>query len=127
LDAYLGVLEIGNKHGLILGDMPLATCVSTDMKGLPCIVRAVYLDDDDNVLDALRNTDLINCPEIEQSIFYMNEHSSLCLFDAALTGYEANSERLRFSIFPGTYQVTTHALEPSDRVSLVVHGFRVHS
>jgi hypothetical protein len=117
---------VGGGRALLLGDMPLESCIRNDKSGVACVVRAFFLDDDYDVLISLDSTDLDMCPEVERAVLYEVEQDHLCLFDSALTGQEARDEWLRFSILAGAYQVTTHALEPTDRISLLIHRFNLH-
>jgi hypothetical protein len=123
---YLERIEVGGRYSLVLGDMPLSTCIEKDKTGVLCIVRAIFLDRDDDVYTALRGAGSSEGTELDDSVPYEIKNGAVYLFDAALTGHEAKEENLQLLLAPGRYRVTTHVLE-QERVSLVIHKFNRHS
>ena len=124
--AYLERIEIGSRYGLVLGDMPLSACIEKDKAGVLCIVRAIFLDCDDDVYTALYGAGSSEGTQLDDGVPYEIKGGAVYLFDAALTGHDAKTENLQFFLAPSRYRVTTHALE-RERVSLVVHKFNCQS
>jgi hypothetical protein len=120
--AYLERIEVGSRYGLVLGDMPLSTCIEKDKTGVLCIVRAVFLDCDDDVYIALHGAGLSEGTQLDDSVLYEIKGGAVYLFDAALTGHEAKTENLQLFLAPGRYRVTAHAIEQTERVSLVIQN-----
>ena len=120
---YLGKIALGNRHALILGDMPLETLIWQLPDQLPRIVRVYYADPDVAVTKRLEST---QDPDFSGPVETMEVDvgsTPMIVFDSAYPGKDVGSAHLSFELPPGMYSVLTKALSPDDRTSVLVHKF----
>ncbi len=130
VDGWLGVLEIGSGHGVVLGDEPMGTTwqasgsleASGESEGTAggLLVRWMYADSEAEALRALQRV-----PETawrDDGIVLEVGGEGLCLMDAATPRSElADDDHLTIHLPPGTYAFATAEHRPDSQTSLVLH------
>ena len=82
---YVGVIDVLERHAIILGDMPLATTAWTGSSG-PFIVRTFFMDplaDIQSMVEHAAQHDFWN--EIESILFKVTSDDTI-IFDSATSG-----------------------------------------
>lgn len=120
---YLGKIALGNRHALILGDMPLETLIWQLPNQLPRIVRVYYADPDVDVAKRLESAqDLDFSSPVETMVVEVNSRLMI-VFDSTYPGKDVGSAHLSFELPPGMYSVLTKPFNSDDRTSVLVHKF----
>jgi hypothetical protein len=120
---YLGKIALGNRHALILGDMPLETLIWQLPDKLPRIVRVYYADPDVDVAKRLESRQDLDFSSPVETMVVDVKSSPMIVFDSAYPGKDVGSTHLSFELSPGMYSVVTKPFSPDDRTSVLVHKF----
>ncbi len=122
VEGYLGLIDVGDAEGLVLGDEPNSTTwVSADGGGL--LVRWVYAEDEDGVLRSLHELCDADFGKAELSLPVPT--SPLLLFDSASpAGQELVEEALAIQMATGIYDVITADYRPNTQTQLIIHRLR---
>lgn len=120
---YLGKIALGNRHALILGDMPLETLIWQLPDQLPRIVRVYYADPDVDVARRLESTQDLDFSSPVETMVVEVKSTPMIVFDSAYPGKDVGSAHLSFELPPGMYSVLTKPFIPDDRTSVLVHKF----
>jgi hypothetical protein len=120
---YLGKIALGNRHALILGDMPLETLIWQLPDQLPRIVRVYYADPDVDVAKRLESTQDLDFSSPVETMLVDVKSTPMIVFDSAYAGKDVGSAHLSFELPPGVYSVLTKPFSPDDRTSVLVHKF----
>ncbi len=119
---YLGAIEVGPGHAIVLGDEPFPTgWVSfPDARGgmLVCWGNA---EDEDSVLRHLSTLGEATFPS--GGLRYQVDEPVQVLFDSAERGEDDGPGRLRVELVPGSYQVATCDYRPDESTWLLLHRF----
>lgn len=117
VEGYLGKIDVGGGHALVLGDEPMATTfLETDEGGI--LVRWFQADSEEELLTAVRNLD--SPPETEEADFLQWTEGPLLLFDSACPGAEVEEDRLVVDLPPGTYLVDAGRVELNETTAAVL-------
>jgi hypothetical protein len=124
---YLGQLDIGTGHGIVLGDEPLATAWQPaaaasngddDMGGL--LIRCVYANSYADVIEALEHV-----PQTawqDEGLVLSVGHEPVYLLDAASPASElAGDDHMTIQVPPGRYALATAQYEPDVHTCLLLH------
>jgi len=120
---YLGKIPLGNRHALILGDMPLETLIWQLTEQLPRIVRVYYADPDVDVTKRLESTQNLDFSDPVETMEVDVRSTPMIVFDSAYPGKDVGGAHLSFELPPGMYSVLTKPFSPDDRTSVLVHKF----
>jgi hypothetical protein len=129
LQDYLGLLDVGPGHGLVLGDEPMPTTfLPTGEGGL--IARWMCAESEEDVLWAIRS--------VPEDVWETTSHrvhvgeGGLLLFDSAYPGDDlsgtcgdgANVPWLVVDLLQGAYEIDTSLYQPDDLTRLILHRLR---
>lgn len=119
---YVGVVEVGEASGLVLGEEPFATSWwPSDRIARSLLVRWVCAEDEAQVRAAL-NSLPFDIPWQSSDVNFEIYNGQLTLFDSACLG-TAIDTFLTIEIPPGFYAVETLHYGPSGELSLILHRF----
>ena len=123
IDDYLGVIDVGNGKGIVLGDAPLMTTwLPLPDGGL--VVRWVFAEREEDLISSALN---IPIDDYEDSgISLRISSSSLVLFAACESCEELLESRIEFDVAPGHYQILTCKYD-SEELGLISHRLRRES
>jgi hypothetical protein len=129
VDDYLGVLEVGSRKCLVLGDEPTHTAFLPIENG-GIIVRWIHAEHEEDVLRAVQ--------VVPENVWARTQHrihvngGGLLLFDSAYPGDELPSTYtgeiipwLRIVIPKGNYEIDTADYHPNDGTRLILHRLRL--
>lgn len=122
VEGYLGLLEVGSGHGLVLGDDPMSTAWWQHSASEGILIRWVYGDGEADLMQLLMPID-DRIWTSSDLIFVVGKHP-LFLFDSALCGEEATDERLTITLADGPYTIDTAIVRPNARTEMVLHRLR---
>ena len=124
---WLGLLDIGAGHGIVLGGEPLDTAWQAsaaagerddDTGGL--LIRWVYANNEADVIEALNHV-----PKTvwrDEGLVLSVGREPLYLLDAACPGSELEGDdHLKIHLTPGRYSIATAEYEPENHTSLLLH------
>jgi hypothetical protein len=122
VDGYLGVLDVGEDHALVIGDEPASTALlPTRAADSLVIAKWTYGPDSRSVVASLRGVRLDRFPAAEVKFAFRS--SPQLLFDGAVPGDGAD-EHLIARLRAGDYVASTLVFEPARDISLVLHWVR---
>ncbi len=127
VEGWLGLLNIGDGYGMVLGDEPLSTAWQPataagdggdDTGGL--LIRWVYANSEAEVIAALAHV-----PQTawrDEGLVLSVGHEPLYLLDAACPGSELEGvSYMTIQLPPGRYAIATAEYEPNSHTSLLLH------
>lgn len=118
---YIGLIEVGPGHALILGDMPMPTNwwpLPTTEGGI--LVRWMFADNDHNVIQAVQNLSIGSFQPAE--LTFSVTCPTLVLFDSAFPGVDKDcGATLTITLKEGVYGISTLHYTPDQETSLVLH------
>ena len=118
---YLGLIEVGPGHGLVLGDAPLRTTWFGDgQHSGGYLVRWVQANSDAEVRQIM-TTDLSTLPWVDGASLDV-EAVPLVLFDSGLPGDQVGEDALRIRLAKGRYVVSTAEYAGDNDVRLLLHA-----
>lgn len=123
VQGYIGIVEIDGGSGLVLGDMPLATSFWINSAGYLHLVRAFYMDLDEDVPSLLSQFDE-NVEKELVSVDFDISDDSVMIFDSALYGKNILSENLQLSTTPGKFRILTYEFKPNLSAFFLLHKFQ---
>jgi hypothetical protein len=123
LSDYVGILELHQKHAIILGDMPLETTVLCLSSGLPLVVRAFYMDPGVDLPKLFAAYGNLSFGDSIESIDFEIESGHMVIFDSAVPGGQEYDDSLSFEIASGQYRILTKAFELDSLTSVLIHKF----
>jgi hypothetical protein len=115
---FVGVIEVGDGTGLVLGDEPLATTWWPSIDG-GFLVRWDFGDSDEAVRAHLAR--LESAGPWEPGPTFECSRGPLILFDSADPGLDPLNERLTIELKPGKYLLGTCHHKPDSQTSLRLH------
>lgn len=120
IDSFIGQIPVGPGKALVLGDEPLPTAwwPAQRTQGGGLLVRQVYKNSDENIVDAIKHM-----PDdiwTETGITLTVGSEPLYLFDSAYTGSDMK-KHLELVLTAGQYSISTCEYEPDRNTSLVLH------
>lgn len=122
---YLGLLEVGNGHVLILGDAPMPTTWWAISQSSGLLVRWVWAFNDDSVIAALQNLSTVTWqhPSLRINV----GQSPLVMFDSAFAGTESflESNSIKINLLKGIYEISTAEYKPNSETFLLLHKFEL--
>lgn len=120
VDDYVGVIDVGNGKGIVLGDEPLMT-TSEPVSDGGLLIRWVYAESENELIAAV---DKLPAEAYEDSgISFIVDGPSLVLFAASEPGDVQIFSRIEINISPGYYRVSTGKYE-DDKTSFISHRLR---
>jgi immunity protein 21 of polymorphic toxin system len=134
VDDYLGLLDIGAGHGLVLGGEHAGAMwrprTFSDPGGNEraggILVRCVYADSDEHVIEVLQRI-----PEdiwADEGMVFTVGPQPLYLIDSAFAGYElGGDDHLIIQLPAGQYAAATAVYQPDRSTSLVLHRLALHA
>lgn len=123
IQGYLGLIQIRDGYGLILGDMPLETTVVQPNPRTLFIVRLFYIEPGIDVLKILDTNANDYFDEDDESVNFQVVHSPIMVFDSAYAGYEEDKNIISVEVPLGNYAVRTKTINQDRKASLLVHKF----
>lgn len=124
IEDYVGIVNVSDGNAIILGDMPLATAFWTDNSSKIFIVRAFYMDPDEDVATLLAQVNDKELGREIESIDYTVSNENMVIFDSALPGKRFQDEFISIVVPTGHYRILTFEFKPNPRTSLLLHRFR---
>jgi hypothetical protein len=121
ISGYLGLVNVGDGEGLVLGGEPLSTAWCSSANSL---VRWIYADSDADVLKAL--TTLHDALWEPTNLIFKVASSPLYLFNSAYPGNEIQQqspEPLKVALTPGEYSLFIADYKPDEDTALLLHRF----
>ena len=116
IEEYVGVINIADEKGLVLGDLPSHTSyVSVDPETV-ILVRWVWADDEEQVERILREMSL-DQHWIDTNIRILFDSGNLVLFDSAQRGNTID-DFLNIDVNSGNYKISTFSYQPNKELNL---------
>nr|WP_322682477.1 Imm21 family immunity protein [Nostoc sp. DedQUE07]MDZ8127711.1 Imm21 family immunity protein [Nostoc sp. DedQUE07] len=97
---YVGKIALGNRHALILGDMPLETQIWQLHAQLPRIVRVYYADPEVNVVNKLESMHDLDFSSPVETLEIDVISMPMIVFDSAYPGQDVGGAHLSFELPP---------------------------
>lgn len=123
IDGYLGLIQVRDRVALVLGDMPMATSILQSRLSEIYIVRLMYMDDQEDVIDyILEHQEKFERNEQKEIVNFESDGSGIIIFDSAYLSSECEIESISYPLTEGTYRIDTRIIELEDRASFLLHG-----
>ena len=119
---YIGLINVGQGKGLIIGDEPFPTLWLPQNKQEGLLVCWNYAENEEEVLKF--------CQKIPEKIWKATNlnlevlKGPLILFDSAASGNDL-LDSLSIGLIPGAYQIKTAIYEPNPLTSLIIHKISI--
>jgi hypothetical protein len=118
VDDYLGLIDVGNGKGLVLGDEPLMTTwLPLEDSGL--LVRWICADSEAELLEAAQN--IPDDAYDDCGLSFIVKEPPLVLFAACESGEEPIYDRIEIKIPPGSYRISTKRHEADETTAVLCH------
>jgi len=118
VNEYVGLIAVGHRKGVVLGDEPLMTTWLPMADG-GLLVRWVHADNEETVLAAAQR---ISDEAFEDSGLRLEVGPSpLVLFAACESGHDRIYPRIEFELPCGRYRILTSLHRPDESTSLICH------
>jgi hypothetical protein len=123
VEAYLGLVKVGDSYGIVLDDEPLQTTWLEPFDQRPgMFIRWRYADSETAILRHVQHVpDTVFC--LDEVEFIVSEARHF-LFDAALPGWAVVSgDSLEILLPVGKYKIQTGVYQPDATTAMILHRF----
>ena len=121
IEDYVGIIDVGNGCGVVLGDEPLQTTwMIVDEREGGILVRWCYAENEASVIQHVQKV-----PETifqRSGLIYPSPCPRSLLFDSGIPGDRLKeNDYLAILLAPGLYHIESGLYQPDDKTSMILH------